>query len=63
MAERTPSADEWERAESNAKSKRSYRTHACPFCGRVIHESAYSGTGGNFDRHVAACRQQREDKR
>lgn len=60
--ERTPTDAEWASVHESKRTKRTYRTHACPFCGRVIHESAYSGTGGNFDKHIAACRQ-REDNR
>jgi DNA repair exonuclease SbcCD ATPase subunit len=56
-------SDEWAAIEQKLqhrsmkrgiRQERSYRKSLCPICGRTISESAYSGLGGNFKKHVAS---------
>lgn len=46
--------DAIERSLAWGRVPRCYMRRACPRCGRVISESAYSGRCGNFKKHVQA---------
>jgi hypothetical protein len=48
----------WEEVEKNYGRRRRSATYAsrqCPKCGRMISESAYSGSDGNWKQHARSC--------
>jgi hypothetical protein len=50
--------EQWDRIEaqqSGRKPKRSYPTHECIKCGKLIRENGYSGGSGNLKRHMKGC--------
>ncbi len=57
-----PDDIDWDQVEREQRGRRSanYNKRQCPACGRTISEGAYSGSDGNWKKHVAACEKKRK---
>lgn len=53
--ERTPTDAEWEQARVKGKSKKTFASHECVFCGRTIREGAWGSRTSNLTKHLDAC--------